>query len=56
MGLALWICAECRVDNIKMFLLLLSRACPKLRPFLLLVSLAGEETGVCGRLGGDTDK
>lgn len=50
-GLDFWTFAEHRNDNIKTFLL--SKACPKLRPFLSSPP-AGEDTGVCGRLGGDT--
>lgn len=36
-GAVFWICAEHSVDNIEMFLSLLSRVCTEPRPFLLLM-------------------
>jgi len=48
-----WICAENSVDNIGMFLLLLSRAYTESRPFLLLTPPA-RRLGVHKKLGGDT--
>lgn len=54
MGL-FWTCAEHRADNIEISLLLLSRACTDLRPFLLsMLPWLARNLGVHGVLGGDT--
>lgn len=44
-GLEFWICADHSIDNIKMFLLLLSRAFPKLTAFCFWYCHTSEETG-----------
>lgn len=48
-GTGFWICAEQRVDNTEIFLLLLGLHRTKAFSAMLVKGL-----GVCGRLGGDT--
>lgn len=50
MGAVFWICAKWRVDNIEMFLLMLSRVYTELKPFLLFCH-TGEEIGSVGGVG-----
>ena len=49
-----WICAGDSVDNTGMFSLLLSSACTKTVPILLLTHPTSEEAGGHKELGGDT--